>query len=101
MAAARCGPDAVLCGDLYGGISQFQYADRLSDQSSVKILVMIKTIANRAYGPILLDIPIIWRAIKAAKPEFSIALLIAKAQAIVQFQYADRLSDQSDRARYR
>ena len=31
----------------------------------------------------LLDIPIIWRAIKAAKPEFSIALLIAKAQAIV------------------
>ena len=31
--AARCGPDAVLRGDLYGGICQFQYADRLSDQS--------------------------------------------------------------------
>ena len=33
VAAARCGPDAVLRGDLYGGICQFQYADRLSDQS--------------------------------------------------------------------
>ena len=40
-------------------------------------------IAKRAYGPKLSAMLMIWRAIKAAKPEFSMALLIANAQAIV------------------
>ena len=51
--------------------------------NSVNILVIINRIASNAYGPKLSAIPIIWRAIMEAKPEFSMALLIAKAQAIV------------------
>ena len=51
--------------------------------NSVNRLVIIKRIASNAYGPNWSAIEMIERAIKGAKPEFSIALLIAKAQAMV------------------
>ena len=46
--------------------------------NSVNILVIINIIASNAYGPKSSAILIIWRAIMEAKPEFSMALLIAR-----------------------